>query len=792
MKRDAGAGRQAPPGGDREEILRRESWRLGETIESSMARSPDRARRLGELLRLPPGPEAARMAALTIIHAISSTPPPCPENPGSILRRWEQILDPESPERPALTVPLARDLMATLTETRNRRLALRAMEAAEACRGATGAGTVLQDTVPDRKKMAAYYTRPESATLMAHLAVPVDRDWKDPETAGRYRMADYSCGGGALLEAAARRVRDLHREAGGDPREIHEAMMEESVTAMDILPASAALAIASVDALEPFPTGAGGKTRAATIPYGPTRARDGGRGRPSVGLGAIDILDPDRMKSSGVQPVGRENSPGPDLRAGTQDLVVMNAPFTRSDILTRGVQRDAWTGEQREIAERRMKRVRRVARCGNTDSAALIFARLAHRMVKPGGTIALLLPSTAFSGGGTKERGWPSLRRTMARKYRDIRVISVTAFREADSTFSHDTLISETMLIARRRRTGEPPSRVPEATFVNLREQLKDTGKALEAAREIQEALRLLGNQPLGRPIQLETIGESAGSVTRTPIPLDGGPWTHNRVLSPELAIHAQELRSGATLRRAGRRGTIITRLGDISRTKALGAWTPAWKSRKARATPVLLNHDCSSQRELETGPDAAMNASPKTLTGRLHVNSNFRYNSQSTAACMTPAASAGGKFWPTVRLENEALEKAMAVWLNTTPGLIAHWSSANRTQHGLGYLSSRDLKEMPVLDVTRLSGKTLARMEELFEEAREVPMLPANEAWRDQARRELERRAMDILGISPAVASEFTRMCRLWCLEPTVAGRKGGAKHRQQSMQRLREMAGV
>ena len=180
-------------------------------------------------------------------------------------------------------------------------------------------------------------------------------------------------------------------------------------------------------------------------------------------------------------------------------------------------------------------------------------------------------------------------------------------------------------------------------------------------------------------------------------------------------------------------------------------------------------------------------------LMSRLHINDNFRYNSQPTAACMTPEPSIGGKSWPNVVLREKRQEKALAVWLNTSLGLITHWSRSNRTQNGLGYLSRRQTGNLPVLDVTQLTNSQLNRMEQIFEQVKELPMLPANEAWQDPIRAELDRRVLtEVLELDPETVDRTRELRNRWCLEPTVQARKGGVANRQQDMDKLRELVGT
>ena len=113
------------------------------------------------------------------------------------------------------------------------------------------AGTVFQRLIADRQTLATYYTRPESTTLAAFLAVSEDLDWSDPETLKNYRIADYACGSGGLVLAAYRRARELHRNHGGDPDTVHAHMMENNLTACDIMPAAVHLTSSLLSSVAP-------------------------------------------------------------------------------------------------------------------------------------------------------------------------------------------------------------------------------------------------------------------------------------------------------------------------------------------------------------------------------------------------------------------------------------------------------------------------------------------------------------------------------------------------------------
>ena len=113
------------------------------------------------------------------------------------------------------------------------------------------AGSVFQKLITDRQTLATYYTRPESTTLAAYLAVPDGLDWANPETLKNYCIADYACGTGGLVLAAYQRARELHRSYGGNPDSLHGYMMENSLTACDVMPAAVHLTSSMLSAVAP-------------------------------------------------------------------------------------------------------------------------------------------------------------------------------------------------------------------------------------------------------------------------------------------------------------------------------------------------------------------------------------------------------------------------------------------------------------------------------------------------------------------------------------------------------------
>ena len=189
---------------------------------------------------------------------------------------------------------------------------------------------------------------------------------------------------------------------------------------------------------------------------------------------------------------------------------------------------------------------------------------------------------------------------------------------------------------------------------------------------------------------------------------------------------------------------------------------------------------DTEQKTMLDRAQDVWAGRSDIAGATRLHINRDFRVNSQPTAACLTPAAALGGRAWPSFRPSPgttgllEMWEKALCVWLNSTLGLIGRWYVSNRQQQGRASLSVTAIGIIPVPDLRTIPRWRIVAAAKAFDDLIGEAMLPANEAYRDQARIELDERALrGLLGRPRDELDNLAILRRQWCLEPSVHGGK-------------------
>ena len=133
-----------------------------------------------------------------------------------------------------------------------------------------------------------------------------------------------------------------------------------------------------------------------------------------------------------------------------------------------------------------------------------------------------------------------------------------------------------------------------------------------------------------------------------------------------------------------------------------------------------------------------------------------------------------GGSAWPNVIFDDARFDYALAVWGNSTLGLLLYWRHSSRQQSSKARMTIRKADTLPVLDFRALSYEQLAVAEGIFDEFRELELQPAYLADADANRALLDRRVVcDLLGFGEDVYRAVRRLAAKWCAEPSVHGGK-------------------
>ena len=695
------------------------------------------------------------------------------------------------------------------------------IERSDAARSHDLTGFVFQRLIADRKFLATFYTRPESAALLAALALPLHRplagaDWADPLTLSTLQIGDFACGTGTLLSAVYNRLGALHELHGQDASELHRDLLEQALVGCDVLPMATHLTLTMLASA--YPEIRFDDCHMLVMPYGRQHTEDKGN---NYSLGALDLLAAhEAFPTMATRPhaVGGsgETSLEPErhmVEDGRFDLVIMNPPFTRS-VTHEGAQEGvpvppfAALGSNEEDQRQMGKLLSRIASDTVYHGSAGLgsaFLALADKKVHEEGTIALVLPQSFLAGDS-----WEDARKLVRNSYENIIVVTTGD----EQTFSADTGMGDCLLIASKEK--RPSGR---ARFLTLDEPPRNEVEGYRIAELVHSTVnvRNLEDGPYGGTT-IRVGDDILGNFLESPLPVNG-PWQLGSNADFSVAQSAWQLSHGtfwlSLMREADAFEIPICSLGQLLELEPvyhLDIRSPVKnKSGVPRGPfdihkppvhsvptyPALWAHDAKRERcmEVEIDSEAIIRASCsrdaqeeinkkaeaiQATATRAHIVTDFQYNSQSLCVSMTKADCIGGRAWPSVifpKARRDSWEPAFAVWSNSTLGILLFWWQASRQQSGRGVTTVTALPALPTLDLRALSEAQLAAAGRIFEDMKHCPMLPVNQIDEDPVRAELDRRLLtEVLGLPAALCAPDGPMAllrRKLAAEPSIHGGK-------------------
>ena len=247
---------------------------------------------------------------------------------------------------------------------------------------------------------------------------------------------------------------------------------------------------------------------------------------------------------------------------------------------------------------------------GNAGIASA-FAAAAHRKLKPGGVLALVLPLSASAG-----LSWQGFRQMMATEYRDVTVLSIAA-NGRDMSFSSDTGMAECLVVARKLKRGDTPGLRVCFSSLNRRPQGFTHASVLAGKMNASGQVWQIEDGPYGGTPMLVGNG-SVGETITVPNDSAGGVWGAVRISDYSLAQTAHSL----SLSQLWLPGTIVAvglkvallggvgKLGlvdrDITGPAPRGPFTKMPPTPTA-TYPSLWNHEARNETRMVCSPDSQL-----------------------------------------------------------------------------------------------------------------------------------------------------------------------------------------
>ena len=623
-------------------------------------------------------------------------------------------------------------------------------------------GRIYHLLLADAKYFGAFYTMVPSATVLLRLAMKPESwsvDWNDPNQVSKLRIADLACGTGTLLKAALESVIDNHVVACAESGEkvnlnrLHEVLVEKVLIGLDVLPFAVHLAATTLALHSP------------EVPFKQMQLYNLPLGAPSpdsARLGSIDLL---RKKVITVQSDLFGGIQGPERVTGkgdfnenlslkNLDLCVMNPPFTRS--VGGNLLFGSSPPEERDRMQRALKDllVEEKVKANATAGLGSVFVALGDSLLSKDGRLALVLPKSVLSG-----IAWEETRELLESKY-EVEYIVVS--HEPDHwNFSENTELSEALLVA-KKRSGR---KIGETTFVNLWRRPRNTVEALTCSSLILSTTPAVLSNKSG--VTELTNGQlKFGEV----VSAESSSWSKATAFAQtDLNRVAYNLARGRVQLPGKNAGTSVP-LVELGTTADIGPdrrdiFDGFNLSDRYTPYPALWGYDSGTMQTLNLKTNRYLVPLAKPKVGRplrklddlwpkastLMVPERMWLNTYRLAAAIVEKPALSNVWWPIKIHDNKhgpALEKGLALWLNSTLGLIQALAFRGDTRGAWVQFKKPMLAKLPVLDVCHLSARQLNTLEVAYDRVSSKPLKTFSEWGADHIREEIDEGISDVIGL--------------------------------------------
>ena len=807
--------RTSPSSGDLDEAvdaLDEGARRAGSRLYSS----PGTLGRVSRIFGTEPSDEAANMAALVIINAmvfqerlasseVAFQPVSAAMRDGrfsrlALLQVWEHILSIDY--YPIFS--MARDVVQELSEVEATDVLGECARTAATLlgMGAVGrhdlAGRIFNRLISERKLLAAFYTSIPASTLLAGLALSQDRwshvDWNSREELSRLCVVDPACGTGTLLMAAYRQIVQNHSATAAvdsDDQLLHQALVEKVITGTDVVQAAIHLTAATLAAMSPSVKFE--QMQLHTLRLG----RDTSK---KIWLGSLDWLEAPETQSffsTTEEQIGAASGEGGIVHRPNADLVISNPPFTRrgsdggkEEAIARVFSLPEGDTESQQAIAKRTSALLKGTAANQIAGHASSFSVLADRLVKPGGRIALVLPVTALSG-----ESWREIRQMLASRYE---IEFVVSSHDPDLlSMSYDTAIAEALLVGRRLSDGEGPT--GRGRFVNLWRAPYSETDALALVRALNATASIPLHRSDGPPVggsPLMVGGEQWGEIVDGPI--GEAPWSAARWRQSLTSQFAAALERGELWNEDGSQvaGHIpIASMGHVCNVGpqdrrirgSLGMFDAYHGWNGDAQFPAIWSLDSSVHQSMSSEPNAWLSPKPGrdhqsvwSQSGTLQITRDVRYNSQRVMTTRTNIRTLGVSQWHSLTVHEEdpivrsKREVALALWCNSSLGLLLNSNHSNRSQAGRGRGNKGMLETLATLDVRKLESWQLDEAQSIWRDFGGMKFQPLHQCAVDAVRIQLDERIIkDLLGIGQDGVASVARLRTLLAGDPSIHGSK-------------------
>jgi len=631
------------------------------------------------------------------------------------------------------------------------------------------------------KYYATLYTSIPAARLLARLLVNLSNiDMGIPLrfASEPLRVVDFACGSGTLLSAIYKELELKHRlEATNlNIEDFHKCLIEEGLWGFDVLQHASHLTMTTLSLHNPSPIQ---DSRIYALKLGI-------KGKEHY-LGSIDFIESPILKATRLLgggeagPVKSSVSEKEITEVELPDfhICIMNPPFTRSTIgnlLFGGL-----PSSERKILQNDLRillKRKKLTGIGQAGSAA-IFVFVSDRYLVKGGRLGLVLPRSILSGSS-----WKKVREKLLSDYHVEYII--TSFEGGNNwNFSENTSLSEVLIVAKKLKEGEKAN---HTIFPNLWRKPRNEIESISIGSQLLEmynnpklfdihnsnasvfSLRLRGKK----------IGESYSAF------LDENQFGH-------ISFFAQaELNRVISLLRKGilylpKEGIIPKNIplaplsdvisdigldcGYVSKTfkmDDLGIYKGFWGQRSDEITTIAQLPNTNLKPK---NVSAARRIWQKRSNLLISYRAWLPTNRTLSIVVSEPVVSS---MWWSIIMEDEEAAKILALWLNSTLGLLLLLSVSEVTRGPWIEFKKGDREEesglwgLPVINLRKLNEKQKRGLVDFYNKVANETLAPFPEEFSNpKVKKEIDDYINETIGLKPDLSDIYEMLSR----DPMITG---------------------
>ena len=591
-------------------------------------------------------------------------------------------------------------------------------------------GITFCQSIESAKFDGSMYTTLPAATLLVNLLFEGLRiDWRDYDAVVGLRLVDFACGTGTLLIAAANYV--LRHEQTGRSADVARAMLEQMLYGFDINNRGVFQTATGIGMIAPGV--AFQKMHLYSLLLGVDSETEEAK------LGSLEMLEGKQQLIFNPRPVTgtRVDAEPAPIESETFDIAIMNPPFTVS--YKRHKQFDENT-----IAMLRDREATLFSDLPNdaSSNANGFFVLVEKTLDKKDGRLGFVVPSSTTTAPSAR-----NIRRFLANAFHVEQL--VVTYDPVRFFMSGNTKIGEMLVILERKRSNESrPTKVVKVT--------SNPDSAVKAT--------IVADSIVNDSIYADRHGV-VDYVDRATI--ESGDWAAIQFVDNALSRLASKNVWEGTV------GNQLI-LGPMGRP--IRNWH---KCRKAdtHAVPTLYDHDVKHCDRIEVPPDQYRRPSkgPSKYEGTyLHLPERINWPTVKVVACRTNVKAVGSAWTcasvvPINGIEDEVLEKAVVMLLNSTPGKLGMLLRRTNRKPAYTPFSKEGLEDIPLPRLTQMDPNSLMALADVYDEFADQEKLSFRQAHLCSVQIAIDNAVCEHTAYDNDVCE---RARHLLAQEPTVTGK--------------------